>query len=192
MDFLVLFGKGGHATSIGNAWASHGRALPWWVDDSDPLPHRKLPMLVAVGNNRTRKMIAERLAERGQTFGQVCHLTASARGGPGTFCAAFSFVEPSAVVGAHCIINTKTSVDHDCRVDDFAHVGPGATLCGRVHVCEGAFVGAGSVVVDCHKKHKHDGACGIRIGAWSLVRAGTIVQADVPDGAKVGPGVWKG
>lgn len=205
----AVFGSGGHGGVVWEAMGSPrrdlvdvrtGRASPPTQKSGVREPRNRI--IVAVGDNRIRKSLVAELAAAGWTFQAVSHESAVVGFGAdgddaedsdaGTFYAALSFKSGSAKVGRHCIINTRASVDHDCRVDDFAHIAPGAILCGRVHVHEGAFVGAGSIIVDCHRKHAHDGACGIQIGAWSLVRAGTVVQADVPAGVKVGPGVWRG
>lgn len=44
------------------------------------------------------------------------------------------------------ILNTRCSVDHDCRLAGFAHVSPGATLCGGVNLGSDSIIGAGAVV----------------------------------------------
>lgn len=49
-------------------------------------------------------------------------------------------VMPAAIVhndvkiGDQCIINTRALVEHDCVLKDGVEIGPGAVLCGRVHV----------------------------------------------------------
>jgi acetyltransferase EpsM len=72
------------------------------------------------------------------------------------------------------ILNTSCSVDHDCVVEDFAHLAPGVRLAGNVHVGEGALLGVGSCVIP-----------GVRIGRWATVGAGAAVIEDVPDYATV-------
>lgn len=54
-----------------------------------------------------------------------------------------SVVNAGARVGDHVILNTCSSVDHDCIVEDFVHVSPGAHLAGNVTVKEGCHVGTG-------------------------------------------------
>ena len=44
----------------------------------------------------------------------------------------------------------------------------------ETHVCYGASIGAGSVIM-----------CGVTIGKWAMVAAGSVVLEDVPDGAMV-------
>ena len=51
------------------------------------------------------------------------------------------------------------------------HLSPHSTLCGNVTVGEGAWIGAGSVILP-----------GIKIGKWSIVGAGSVVCKDIPDG----------
>jgi sugar O-acyltransferase (sialic acid O-acetyltransferase NeuD family) len=77
-------------------------------------------------------------------------------------------------IGRHCIVNTKASVDHEGILEDGCEVGPGATLCGIVHMKEGAWVCAGATVLP-----------RITIGRDAIVGAGSVVNRDVADGATV-------
>jgi sugar O-acyltransferase (sialic acid O-acetyltransferase NeuD family) len=84
---------------------------------------------------------------------------------------------PGAVVAVGCdigdgvLLNTACSVDHDCVVEEFAHICPGTHLAGKVRVCRGAWVGIGSCVVQ-----------GVRIGEGTFVGAGSTVLRDLPAG----------
>ena len=84
-------------------------------------------------------------------------------------------VQSGATVGKHCILNTGASVDHECCIEDFVHISPQATLCGNVHIGEGAWIGASAVVIP-----------GVKIGKWSIIGAGSVVVEDVPDGGLLG------
>lgn len=130
--------------------------------------------IVAFGNNRLRGRTAEKLAERGFHLASAIHPSAIYAGdveiGDGTVIAAGAVVGPSTTIGRHVIINTQASLDHECRVCDGAHLGPGAVVTGGVVVGECAWIGAGAVVSD-HKK----------IGADSIVGAGAVVVKDVPE-----------
>ena len=72
------------------------------------------------------------------------------------------------------IINTKASIDHDCIIEDFVHISPGAILCGNVQVGELSWIGAGSVIIQ-----------GIKIGKNVIIGAGTVVIHDVPDNVTI-------
>ncbi|CDC00762.1 putative acetyltransferase [Bacteroides sp. CAG:443] len=74
-------------------------------------------------------------------------------------------------IGKHCIVNTGASIDHECVIGDFVHISPKVTLCGNIHVGEGTWIGAGTVVIP-----------GVKIGRWSIIGAGSVVDKDIPDG----------
>lgn len=64
----------------------------------------------------------------------------------GTVVMAGAVINPGVRIGKGCIINTCSSVDHDCIVDDFVHVAVGSHLCGTVNVGAGTWIGAGVIV----------------------------------------------
>ena len=75
-------------------------------------------------------------------------------------------------MGEACIINTGSTVDHDCTLGDGVHICPGANLSGGVSVGEASWLGVGSCV-------RHS----IQIGANVMVGAGAVIVKDVPNGA---------
>jgi sugar O-acyltransferase (sialic acid O-acetyltransferase NeuD family) len=79
-----------------------------------------------------------------------------------------------AKIGKGVIINTGAIVEHECIIDDFAHIAPGAALAGNVKVGKRSFVGANAVIKQ-----------GIFIGDDVTIGAGTVVLRDVPNGATV-------
>ena len=81
--------------------------------------------------------------------------------GNGILVAAGAVVNPLAQIGNGAICNTSCSIDHECVVGAFSHIGPGAILCGNVTVANGTLVGAGAVVRQ-----------GITIGANAVIGAG--------------------
>ena len=85
-----------------------------------------------------------------------------------------AIINPSVSIGKHCIINSGTIIEHDCKIEDFVHICPGASLAGGVEVGEGSMVGIGSTVIQ-----------GIKIGKWATIGAGTVIVEDVPDFAVV-------
>jgi sugar O-acyltransferase (sialic acid O-acetyltransferase NeuD family) len=140
--------------------------------------HQVTAGIVAIGNNRMRLAVAERVEQSGLRLVTVIHPAAMVAGGvevgAGSVLMAGVVVNPEARIGRNVIINTAASVDHDCIVVDAAHIGPGCHLCGNVYVGAGTLLGVGSVVIP-----------GVRIGADVLVGAGATVIRDVPDGARV-------
>ena len=49
-------------------------------------------------------------------------------------------------IGRGCIINTASSIDHDCVVGDFVHVSVGAHVAGTYKIGNESWLGAGAVV----------------------------------------------
>lgn len=187
---MLIFGAGGYAKVVRSILSACGEQVVglfddnWenvkWADqcilqgyDSLLMPVEKL--IIAIGDNRARRMIAAKVAH---SFGRAVHPTAivdcSVQVGHGVVIVHSAVVQAGCCIGNHVIINTAAIIDHDCTLDDFVHVGPGATLCGGVHVGECTLVGAGSVILP-----------GIRIGRECVIGAGSVVVRDVPDFAKV-------
>ena len=147
------------------------------VGSVSDLEQSNMTVCVAVGDNRVRQRIVEKLT--GVHWCEaIIHPAAivdsTVRIGPGTLVTAGCVIQPDTTIGSHTIVNTRAGIDHDCRVDDFAHVAPGATLAGSVSVGSGAMIGAGATILP-----------GIEIGAWAVVGAGAVVVQHVEAGACV-------
>jgi acetyltransferase EpsM len=129
-------------------------------------------VLLAIGNNATRRRLAERWAS--VSFGRAIHprafVSPTATIGPGSVVFAGALVNTEARIGAHVVINTGVIVEHDCVAEDFASLSPGARMGGRVSIGPGAFVSTGVTL-----------APRVRVGASAVVGAGAVVTRDVPD-----------
>lgn len=133
----------------------------------------EVKFIVAVGNNRVRKQIVDRLGLPHEFYTTLIHPTAQvspdALIGPGSVVMPCAVVNSDARVGAHAIINTCAVVEHDSEIKDFVHISPNATLTGNVTVREGAQVGASATIIP-----------GIEIGQWAMVGAGATVISHIP------------
>jgi sugar O-acyltransferase (sialic acid O-acetyltransferase NeuD family) len=131
--------------------------------------------VIAVGDNFARAQLAERVARLcpALPFVTAIHPRASIGRevsiGPGSVAMAGVCVNPGCVIGAHCILNTSASLDHDCTMDDFSSLAPRAATGGDCRIGAYAAVGIGAVVTHA-----------MRIGEHSVVGAGSVVLADVP------------
>src|SRR5262245_57002282 len=86
---------------------------------------------IAIGNRHRARLERFRfLRERGLKPTTLKHPTSfvspSARLGLACQALAFSFVGTSASLGNAVILNTRASVDHECRLGDAVYIGPGA------------------------------------------------------------------
>ncbi len=135
-------------------------------------------VIIGIGDNRTRRMIYERLVMCGKSFVVARHPSAivapDAMIGAGTVIAARAIVNAGAQIGVNVILNSGCIVEHHNYIGAHAHIAPGATLGGTVTVGEGALAGIGATVLP---------QC--TIGAWSVVGGGAVVTSDVEDGLVV-------
>ena len=197
---LVVFGAGGHAKVVIDIIEQQGDyEIAGLLDDN--IEHKgcsffdypvlgtraELPALisaqlchaiVAIGDNAGRAAVAAHLDQHGWHFVSAIHPRASIGRGvkicPGSVVMAGCVVNADAYLGGQVIINTGATVDHDCRIEDAAHIAPGCHLCGGVRVGQGSLLGAGSTVTP-----------GVRIGNRVIVGAGSTVIRDVADEARV-------
>jgi len=183
MNFVYLYGAGGHAKVILDILKSRNITVSGIVDDDPaieslmgiPVSHTGIcsPLIISIGDNRIRKDIAEKIGND-VISSFLCDKSAIvsdyASIGKGTVVMQGVIIQTSVKIGKHCIINTGASVDHDCLVQDYAHIAPRCTLCGNVNIGEGSFIGAGTVVIP-----------NVRIGKWSVIGAGSVVIRDIPD-----------
>ena len=188
---VIIMGAGGHSSVVLDALLCAGVPVFGFVDEhvrvqsieslpvmgaDDPrwLGMPEFQFVVAIGDNRVRAAIFERLLQRGGTPLTVVHPQAvvSRRSsiGPGTVVMAGAIVNPGAQIGANCILNTGCSVDHDCVVGDHVHLCPGVRLAGTVRIGKHTLLGTGSCVTP-----------GRSIGSGTLVGAGSVVVRDLPD-----------
>ncbi len=194
---LTVLGASGHGKVVAEAalasnWAEvefYDRAWPdkqrvgrWAImgDDATLWTElvRKDGVVVAIGDNRTRLMLLERLKQSSAKLVSIVHpmacVSESAGLGPGTVAMAGSVVNADAVVGMGGILNTGCSVDHDCILGVAVHISPGAHLAGDVHVGDCSWIGIGASVRQ-----------GVRIGSGVIVGAGAVVVSDIADGQVV-------
>jgi sugar O-acyltransferase (sialic acid O-acetyltransferase NeuD family) len=132
--------------------------------------------VVAIGDNATRAAVQERLENACPDFSAftVVHPTATvardAKVGGGSIILAGAVVSNGCTVGRGVLLGTRSSLDHDCIVDEYASLAPGVTTGGTVRIGRATAIGVGANVVH-----------GITIGADTVIGAGALVLGDVPD-----------
>jgi len=193
MTPLWIIGSGGHAKVVIDAARATGRFRIAGLLDDDPARHGADVLgvaviddtspasiarhgvrhaVIAIGANAARAAVAARLGDRvawESIVHPVSYCAESALIGPGSAVMAGAVLQPDCRIGAHVIVNTAASADHDCEIAGFCHLGPGARLAGSVRLGEGVFLGVGAGVIP-----------GVTIGAWSVVGAGSTVIRDLP------------
>jgi sugar O-acyltransferase (sialic acid O-acetyltransferase NeuD family) len=194
---IAIVGAGGHGKVVADAIIARGTDSLVGFFDEDPSlwgkSHLGLPILgpieswrghpvdaivVAIGENMARKRQYEKLKVAGAKLATVVHPQATlGKGvilGEGVVALAHVVVNPDARIGVNTILNTASTVDHDCVIGSHSHLAPGVRIAGDVSLGDGVFAGIGAVVIP-----------GVSIGHWSLIGAGAVVIRDAPEGAKL-------
>ena len=184
---IVIVGAGAHGAVVADIL---GERAVGFVDDERPgttvvglpvfgpiaslpdVPHDAI--IVAIGDNRARRELTERLVARGERLATAIHpftfISPSATIGEGSTISAGALVLSRTTIGRGVLLNTKSSVDHDTIVADFAHVSAGATVGARCRIGEETLIALGASV-----------ASDMRIGARTVIGAGACVVRDIPD-----------
>ena len=187
---VVIIGAGGHAKVIADIIDKSKDIVVGFLDDNKTkgdiiikekqykvigriddckkiqLEYPEMEFIIAIGNNKVRKQIAERYKDL--KFYTAIHpssqIALDVKIDEGTVVMANTSINTAAKIKKHCIINTGAVVEHDNIIEDYVHVSPNATLCGTVQIGELTHIGAGTTIKNnisiCH-------AC--IIGAGSVV-----------------------
>ena len=92
------------------------------------------------------------------------------------YCGEGAQVMPGAIthkfasIGRYCILNTNSTVDHECKLGDGVHIMSGATIAGRVEIGDFSTIGTNATILP-----------NIVIGKNVFIGAGAVVTSDIQD-----------
>ncbi len=148
----------------------------YWIDDVPALSRTHAAVCSFATPNRT-EVIAQ-IASFGVPFATLVHPSAhvSSRStlAEGVIVCPGVVVASHAHVGRHVRLNRMVGIGHHTVIGDYATVQPGVNVAGLCDVGERVVIGIGATVLD-----------RVRIGAGSVVAAGSVVVKDVPEGVQV-------
>lgn len=131
--------------------------------------------VVAIADAKVREAIADDLEAQGHVAAVVMDRAAVVGGdsilAPGVIVRSHVSITTAVRLGRHVHVNINATVGHDCLLEDFVTVMPGAHLSGSVTVGRGTMLGTGAVVLQ-----------GVHIGEHVRIGAGAAVTQDVPSG----------
>jgi sugar O-acyltransferase (sialic acid O-acetyltransferase NeuD family) len=135
--------------------------------------HPKVEVVIAVGSAKGRATVVQRLAGHGAvTYATLvhpaAHLAANASLGQGSQVLAGAAIGARARLGNHCIVNYGAAVTHECSLEDYVTLAPGASLGGRAVLRQGVEVGLNASILP-----------GLEVGPWAVVGAGAVVHRPV-------------
>lgn len=192
---LIVIGGGGHAREV--IWLAREAIQPWDVvgclDDRDDVQGQLLSgvpvigrvqdwashpdsyFVVAIGNPRVRRQVVQRMASAGTPrFATLVHrsvqMSSFVNIGAGSIITAGCVLTTQIEVGQHVILNTSSTVSHDCVIADGVTVAPMVAISGEVRLADACEIGTGACIRQ-----------GLRIGRGAMVGMGAVVTRDVPD-----------
>lgn len=98
------------------------------------------------------------------------YISPTAKIGVGNFIKAGAVIETNTVIKDLCQIDNSTTIAHDCVIESFNHIAPGATFGSSIFLGEGCIVGIGAKI-----------ASKINIGKYSIISVGSAVTKDIEE-----------
>lgn len=184
-DKAIVFGAGGHARVVTSLIKHRYAEVTMATTDGGPglwkeshiynraEDFRGHHMYVAIGDNSARRRIFTELSQRGLTpktcVADNAFVADDAHLGDGVVICPGAVVMTNARVGHNVIINTLSSVDHDCVVGDHSQLAVGVNFAGGTVVGEQCFFGIKSATFP-----------GVHVGEHSVIRGGSLAVKDIP------------
>lgn len=194
---IILIGNGGHAAVLVDILLQQKRTIigftapekqenrfgiPYLGQDEviDSYNEVEIELVLGLGSINipyVRARIFNQFKEKGYKFANVLHPSSIISPytilGEGIQLMAGTVTEAFVEIADNTIINTSSSINHDCRIGKHCHIAPGSTLSGNVTVGDFTHIGAGSTVIQ-----------NVRIGTQVLIGAGSLVLKPIQDNSK--------
>ena len=191
MRDLVIIGAGGHGRVIADiAQKLDTYETISFLDDGDAKQTMGLPIVgkasdvekyvdtadifVAIGNSKVRRDFIERLLAMGANVPTLIHpsaiIGACVEIGVGTAIMAGAVINPCSTLGKGVILNTCSSIDHDCVIGDYCHIAVGVHIAGTVSLGNNVWLGAGATIKN-----------NVNVCASCIIGAGAVVVKDITE-----------
>ncbi len=191
MKDLIIIGAGGHGRVIADIGQKLGiyNSIAF-LDDGEAKESMGLPIIgktneiekyamvadifVAIGNSKIREEYIEKLLSVGASVPTLIHPSAVIGScveiGVGSAVMAGTVINPCSKLGKGVILNTSSSVDHDCVIGDYCHIAVGVCVAGTVKLGNRVWLGAGSAIKN-----------NVNICEDCIIGAGAVVVKDIEE-----------
>jgi sugar O-acyltransferase (sialic acid O-acetyltransferase NeuD family) len=188
----LIFGSGGYARVIASLVRGAYGTVDFLVEhtvpgalsqaeffrDIDAYRHAA-DVFIGIGDNAARRRVFQELVALGVTPGNCIAAAAfiadDAEIGSGVVICPGAVVMTGARLGNNVIVNTMSSIDHDCHVGNHSQITAGVTFGGTTHVGENCFFGIKSATIP-----------NVTVGDGSIVMAGSLLTKSAPAGVMLG------
>jgi sugar O-acyltransferase (sialic acid O-acetyltransferase NeuD family) len=165
---IAIIGAGGHGKVIGEiALLNHYEHIFFFDDKIDEIKTFPFTIcgnlsylkdhlneydffFVAIGDNYIRRDKVEWLKKENVSLVTMIHpkstISKFSSLGMGTCVMANAVVNAGTLIKDGVIINTSSSIDHDCIIYDYAHISPNCSLSGNIRVGKLSHLGTGTSV----------------------------------------------
>jgi len=197
---LAIFGTAGHALEIADIAdalgmrdilllsreASAKAPLPVRPEDeAQALAEAGYQFVVGIANPQIKSRVAETFSDL--PYINLIHPAATFGRGQrallpenqGIVIAAGAVLMHHIRIGKCCAIGPNTTIGHDCELEDYVSIMPGANVSGNVVLQTQSYIGTGAAIIQGSPDHKKV------IGAGATVGAGAVVTRNVADGTTV-------
>lgn len=183
---IFIYGASGHGKVVQDIALACAYTDITFIDDGDNAflnfedvkNQSNVDVIVAIGENLTRKKLIEKVEGFGFNLTTLIHPSAivsqSASIDKGTVVMPYVVVNAGASVGKGVILNTGCIVEHECFIDNFVHLSPSVSLSGNVSIGKYTHIGINATVIQ-----------NILIGDNVIVGAGSVVLKNIENNAIV-------
>lgn len=197
MNKLGIFGASGLAREVADIAEELGYQEIFFIDFSDgiekiskrkivsedkikSIQEHDIDYVIGIGEGNLRAKIFNRFpglnyinlmhpsVTMGKSQGEKIKMTKG-----NIFCAGSRFTN-NIVIGNFNLFNLNTTIGHDCYIENFVTISPGANISGNVHIENAAYIGTGSTVLQGKSLSEK-----LIIGECSIVGAGAVVTKNI-------------